>query len=719
MAESDMTAPKWKEKGDEEFNQGNWSKALSHYTKNILNTCCGRNDKPDSIPDEALCKKHKKVIDKILSCLLDKIENETTTSIARDALIKFITRNIHYTALHWAKRLVEFGGLQKLMEVASQCESGYYDGYYNLFDITSSTQTITSVCLAKIDENLDENDKEEFFNIINGFIREELNSNDVACHRLNDLLIKQVICEFIYVVVTRYDKSNTFIGRSITTLGILCYTEDLDNFEDLDNSENLNTSEDLHDSENLKNSIRVRAFVDICKMTKFKELKKNLLVILIFYNEQSIKSWLKVCRPFLINPQRDMKKWAVEGLSYLTFDLNIKNKLIEDQRAIRAIIEFAKTENQSILYQVDILLVNLCSAYDKEHLIPKMEMFVNYFDVKNQILAEDKYVEERLRVLAEAGVTSALVSLAKTGSENSKELIARVFNAICSQQDLRKIVVQEGGTETLLSLALNGTNIGKTDATRALVYLALTPEIAFPDQISMEVVRTITNNLLNPECSVNERCDALTALCNLSSVNNSMREHIFRTECEKIEQCMRDDNNMLKQTSIQLINNLVLSHKVAIQFVEQRSDHLFDLMNWSVKDDTDDHTKKALAETLATLTAASKETCEKLLGWDLWPTFLPFLLNDPDDELQYKGTEIALNMMQNAKDVAAKLIKTDTIIKRVRELSDDTVQNKEIKELASHILEATAEWDKRDIERNRLSQSTDNIEHSIKKYKRE
>ncbi|XP_024883041.1 protein unc-45 homolog B-like [Temnothorax curvispinosus] len=292
--------------------------ASQYCLQNILNTCCGRNDKPDSIPDEALCKKHKKVIDKILSCLLDKIENETTTSIARDALIKFITRNIHYTALHWAKRLVEFGGLQKLMEVASQCESGYYDGYYNLFDITSSTQTITSVCLAKIDENLDENDKEEFFNIINGFIREELNSNDIACHRLNDLLIKQVICEFIYVVVTRYDESNTFIGRSITTLGILCYTEDLDNFEDLDNSENLNTSEDLHDSENLKDSIR---------------------------------SWLKVCRPFLINPQRDMKKWAVEGLSYLTFDLKIKNKLIEDQRAIRAIIEFAKTENQSILYQ--------------------------------------------------------------------------------------------------------------------------------------------------------------------------------------------------------------------------------------------------------------------------------------------------------------------------------------------------------------------------------
>ena len=37
-------------------------------------------------------------------------------------------------------------------------------------------------------------------------------------------------------------------------------------------------------------------------------------------------------------------------------------------------------------------------------------------------------------ILGRLGVTSALVALAKTESNNMKELIARVLNAICKQQ---------------------------------------------------------------------------------------------------------------------------------------------------------------------------------------------------------------------------------------------------------------------------------------------
>ncbi|XP_024881478.1 protein unc-45 homolog B-like, partial [Temnothorax curvispinosus] len=575
--------------------------ASQYCLQSILNTCCGRNEEPDSMPDETLCKEHKQVIDTILSCLLDKIDNKTPTSgIARDASIEFIARNIHYTALGWAKRMIEFGGLNTLIELTSQLVEYQYQ---SSFDITSFTRTITRKCLAKINENLPPDYRQRLSANITGFVRDRLYSLDeepklraivamttltfgpfnvantfITNDRLadiidnflidsgNDLLIRKVICEFIYAVVTKYDTFNTFIRRGFTILQDLCHlapndSEDPDNSEDLDNSENLDNSEDSHDSENLKDSIRIRTFVGICKMTKFEELKEELQAVPTF-NKEQIGTWLKICIRFLTNPQRNMRKWAIEGLSYLTVDLGVKDDLIGDKQAVQAIIEFAKTENESILYQVDILLVNLCSAYDKEDLIIERETFVNYFNLDEaHIQAKDDYVEERRRVLAEAGVTSALVSLAKTGSENSKELIARVFNAICSEHDLRKIVVQEGGTETLLSLALNGTDIGKIDATRALVYLALTtsPEVAFPGQIIMEVVQPISN-LLNPERSINEKCDALTALCNLASVNNSMREHIFKTEYERIKQ-------------------LVLSHEFVIQFVEQRSDHLFDLMN--------------------------------------------------------------------------------------------------------------------------------------------
>lgn len=134
-------------------------------------------NKPDSRPDKALCEAHKKEIDTILSCLLYSITNRTLTGLARDAIIELITRNIHYTALNWAEQLVELRGLQRLMEVASELEEYKYESSMN---ITSSTRTITSVCLAKIYENMYyDAAKDKFSSAINEYIKDKLLSPDI------------------------------------------------------------------------------------------------------------------------------------------------------------------------------------------------------------------------------------------------------------------------------------------------------------------------------------------------------------------------------------------------------------------------------------------------------------------------------------------------------------------------------------------------------------
>ena len=47
---------------------------------------------------------------------------------------------------------------------------------------------------------------------------------------------------------------------------------------------------------------------------------------------------------FLVNPSKDkdMRKWAVEGLSYLTLDAEVKEKIVNDAAAIQAMLELAK-----------------------------------------------------------------------------------------------------------------------------------------------------------------------------------------------------------------------------------------------------------------------------------------------------------------------------------------------------------------------------------------
>lgn len=135
------------------------------------------DNKPNSKPDKTLCKAHKKEIDTTLSCLLYSITNRTITGLARDAIIELITRNIHYTALDWAEQLVELRGLQRLMEVASELEEYKYESSMN---ITSSTRTITSMCLAKIYENMYyDAAKDKFSNAINEFIKDKLLSPDI------------------------------------------------------------------------------------------------------------------------------------------------------------------------------------------------------------------------------------------------------------------------------------------------------------------------------------------------------------------------------------------------------------------------------------------------------------------------------------------------------------------------------------------------------------
>ena len=132
--------------------------------------------KPDSKPKEEMCEKYKKEIDTILSCLLYCTTNRTFTGQGRDAVIELIMRNVHYNAINWAERLVELRGLQRLIEVASELEEYKYE---SAMDITPSTRTITSVCLARIYENMYyDAAKERFMAAIDEYIKDKLLAPD-------------------------------------------------------------------------------------------------------------------------------------------------------------------------------------------------------------------------------------------------------------------------------------------------------------------------------------------------------------------------------------------------------------------------------------------------------------------------------------------------------------------------------------------------------------
>ncbi|CAG5103867.1 Similar to unc45b: Protein unc-45 homolog B (Danio rerio) [Cotesia congregata] len=648
-----------------------------------------------------LCKNNveRTEINTLLSCLVYSTTNRTITGLARDAIIELIMRNVHYSALDWAEQLVNIRGLQRLMEVASELEEYKYESAMN---ITVSTRTVVSVCLAKIYENMYyDAAKEKFCAAIDEFIKEKLLDPEVESKvrvtvaittlllgpldvgnsivardgilqmilvmaSTDDLLQQKVACECIVAAASKKDKATTIINQGVNILKKLYQSKD--------------------------DAIRVRALVGLCKLGSSSGTDASVKP----FADGATKKLAEACRRFLINPKKDkdMRKWAVEGLSYLTFDAEVKEKLIEDKGALHAMIELAKSGDKSVVYGCVTTLVNLCNAYDKQEIIPEMmelAKFAKQHIPEEHELDDPDFVTKRLVALAKEGITTALVALAKTDSDNSKELIARVFNAICSQQEVRGMVVQQGGAKALLPLALNGTKKGKKQAAQALARIGITinPEVAFPGQRIMEVIRPLLN-LLSQDCSALENFEALMALCNIAGVNDAIRKHMLKEGAyPKVEFYMFEDHLMLQRAAVQVVNNLVMCED-AIKLFEGDNDRVKYLVILS--SDEDQETSLAASGALAMLTGASNKVCEKIFDSQNWLESIHFLLANPNSDVQHRGVVIVANMINSTKETAAKIIDTDIMEILMALIKSEDVKNKKIKDVAATALEAAAKW---------------------------
>jgi len=439
--------------------------ASQHCLQVILNSFSGCTNKEDSKPDQQLVEDNKNEIDTILTCLVYATTDRTISGEARDAVVELLIRNVHYKTLNWAERFVEQKGLYRLMEICSELEEYKYE---SAMPITPSSRTIASVCLARVYENMYYDEaRQRFIADIDDFIRDKLLNPDfeskvrvvVALTSLllgpldagntifardgimqmilamasdDELLHQKVASECLIAAASKKDKAKALVASGVDILKKLYHSKD--------------------------EGIRVRALVGLCKLGSSGGLDASIRP----FAEGSTVKLAEACRRFLIKPgkDKDIRKFAAEGLSFLTLDADVKEKLIEDKLAIQALIELAKTGDQSVIYGVVTTLVNLVNAYEKQEILPElMELakFAKHHVPEESELDDPDFVAKRVTALAEEGITTALVALSKTESDNAKEMIARVFNAICSETSVRGKIVQQGGARVLIQLALKGT----------------------------------------------------------------------------------------------------------------------------------------------------------------------------------------------------------------------------------------------------------------------
>merc|ERR550519_1676070 len=395
--------------------------------------------------------------------------SRTITGEARDALLNLIMVNCPWDRMNWAEKMLRTDAYVRLMEVAS--EFTHYK-HESAMEITDSTNIIVGICFGHLYEQMwDDERRNLIIERIDEFSKEKLLDQGLESKvritvgittllkHAPDLGNSQLTKEGFLQMLLAMAQSDEYIEQLVASEAIIAATAKKKDAQSII-TQGMDILKTLYKSKN--DHIKVRALVGMCKLGSSGGHDASIAPLA----EGSTEKLAEACRRFLCNPakDKDLRKWASEGLSFLTLDADVKEKLVDDEPAIKALIELGRTGGQDVMYGVVTTLVNLTNSFDKQEISDEMVELAKF--AKHHVPVEHEmddpdFVDKRIWTLCQYGATSALAVLSKTESKNMKELIARVLNAFCKHADLRGLVVQQGGSKALVPLALECTEKGE------------------------------------------------------------------------------------------------------------------------------------------------------------------------------------------------------------------------------------------------------------------
>ncbi len=188
----------------------------------------------------------------------------------------------------------------------------------------------------------------------------------------------------------------------------------------------------LYSSDNL--DIKVRALVGLCKLASSKGSDASVQLLA----DGSILKLEKACKKLLTtkNAGYDTKKWAADGLSYLTLDADIKEEVTNDADTIKELFELVKKDDKNTLYSIATILYNVCNAKELKKIDPEMIELAKY--AKHHIPEEHEKDKEafflaRRQKLMDYGIVPTLITITKHNSNNCKELVSSIFCCLCKE----------------------------------------------------------------------------------------------------------------------------------------------------------------------------------------------------------------------------------------------------------------------------------------------
>ncbi|KAI2648510.1 hypothetical protein H4Q32_018631 [Labeo rohita] len=590
--------------------------------------------------DEAILPEPSRELRSMLRHLIDMLPASSVSGAGRDSAINLLVKQVPRKSLKNPDNSLTLWvidqGLKKILEVAGtvpEIEGGP--------PLTDNTPMSCSVLLNKLYDDLKSDKERENFNkLCEEYVQHHFGRSDMES-KLRAIQTVSVLLQGPSDVGNRTLELSGIMDAVIS----LCASENITHQQvavealihaagkakraSFITANGVALLKDLYKkSEN--DRIRVRALVGLCKLGSAGGTDFSMKQ----FAEGSTLKLAKQCRKWLCNEALPptSRRWAIEGLAYLTLDADVKEDLVEDKKALQAMFELAKSEDKTVLYAVGSTLVNCTNSYDVEKPDPQM--------------------------LLEAGVVSALVCMVKQESpaltEACRECIARVILALVERQEDRGLVVAQGGGKS--------TDRGKIKAAQALAKITITsnPEIAFPGERVYEVVRPLVS-LLALDCTMLQNFEALMALTNLAGISERLRQKIINEKAvPKIEGYMFEEHDMVRAAATECMCNLALSTEVQKSYSATDSDRLKLLVLYSGEDD--ERLRKAASGTLAVLTGEMPELCTRIPDTTShWLEIFQALLLSESEDLRHRGAVIVMNLMQADKSLAEKLMESEAL----------------------------------------------------------
>uniref|UniRef100_A0A670K023 Protein unc-45 homolog B n=1 Tax=Podarcis muralis TaxID=64176 RepID=A0A670K023_PODMU len=652
------------------------SLAVSNLLQAIIDSLTGEGKKEEHGKEDALVLDTKKDLKAVTMRLLDMLPNKKVSGQGRDRALNLLNKNIPRKDLriHDNSRtlFVIDNGLKKILKVAGQIPD-----MPNCLPLTENTQLTASVLLNKLYDDLRcDPERDNFRLLCEEYIQSKIDPQDMdkTLHAIqtvsgvlqgpfylgNKLLGMKGVMEMMVALCG----SEREIDQLVAVEALIHASTKLSRATFIITNGISLLKEIYKKTQNEK--IKIRALVGLCKLGSAGGTDYGLRQ----FAEGSTEKLARQCRKWLCNPAIDTRtrKWAIEGLAYLTLDADVKDDFVEDEPAMQAMFEL--TSDKTILYSVATVLVNCTNSYDVKEIIPELVQLAKFS--KQHVPEEhpkDKkdFVSKRVKRLVAAGVTSSLVCMVKADSailtDQTKELLARVFLALCEDAKDRGTIVAQGGGKVILSASyFRCTEVGKIKASHALAKIAAisNPDIAFPGERVYEVVRPLVS-LLNTERDGLQNYEALLGLTNFSGRSDKLRQKIIKEKAlPDIENYMFENHDQLRQAATECMCNLVVNKEVQERFIADGNDRLKLLVLLCGEDD--DKVQNAAAGALAMLTAAHKKLCHKLTEVTTqWLEILQRLCLHDKLNVQHRGLVIVYNLIHADQELAKKLVESEML----------------------------------------------------------